>query len=111
MRFKADKVIIDKNKLIKYLLIERDIDDKSKYLKSKGYTLFNWNKLENDIREAVQNNEALEETGNPFGKIYKIKAKWQGPNGNDLIVVIILMKLNNTDEPRFITLYPDKEGK
>jgi len=45
---------IPHEKLLKYLLVFKDEDDKSKFLSIAGYGLSNWELLEKDIRVAYK---------------------------------------------------------
>lgn len=54
--------IISKDKIIRYLLLPRQEDDKSKYLYNAGYSLSLWEQLEKDIRKAIERNEAILKT-------------------------------------------------
>ncbi len=103
--------IISKDKIIRYLLLPREEDDKSKYLYNAGYSLSQWEQLEKDIRKAIDRNDAILKEQNAYGFVYEVKAKWKGPNGKKLSVVLIWLKLFKTGETKFITLYPVKEKK
>lgn len=48
MRLPKD-VTIPHDKLLRYLLLPREENDKSKFLTSAGYTLANWEVLEHDL--------------------------------------------------------------
>lgn len=48
---------IDREKLVKYLLLPRKENDKSKFLREGGYTLKNWKKLRDDLRRALKREE------------------------------------------------------
>jgi hypothetical protein len=104
--------VIAPAKLTKYLLVWRDVDDKSKFLAQAGYGQENWQQLEADLRsqilslEAVQSNEP-----NQFGDVYEIRGILCGANGVNLAVVTIWMIEYETQQTKFITLYPDKEAK
>ncbi|MBN2143811.1 MAG: hypothetical protein JW774_04220 [Candidatus Aureabacteria bacterium] len=103
-------VIISKDKLLKYLLVPRREDDKSEFLKSRGYTLANWMQLEKDMRIAAEIYEAKETKVTPYGKVYEVKAKWRTPNTKEISVVMVWIK-EETGGIKFITLYPEKEKR
>jgi len=46
-------------KLTRYLLVKRAVGDKSEFLKLAGYTLDNWQQLEQDIRRQLLPEEAV----------------------------------------------------
>jgi len=49
MRLPEDTLISD-DKLTQYLLVPKKRNDKSQWLAQAGYTLENWQALENDLR-------------------------------------------------------------
>ena len=53
--------IIAEEKFIRYLLVKRDYDDKSDYLKTAGFTLANYKNLIDEIRKLISKIEAIEE--------------------------------------------------
>jgi hypothetical protein len=81
-------------------------DDKSKFLAQAGYTVENWQQLEQDLRTQVltQPAEPIETT--PYGQKYMIWATLRGQNRIKLKILTIGMVNNN--ETRFVTLVPDK---
>ena len=53
MVFLPEDSIINSSKLTHYLLVQLPKDDKSKFLAQAGYTLENWQQLEQDLRTQV----------------------------------------------------------
>ena len=98
---------ISKDKLLKYLLVPRPENDKSKFLKQAGYTLNNWERLRNDLRKALKLEEAEKIDENEYGEIFELKTELQGPASVSLHVVTIWIKLKSTGETRFVTLFPE----
>ena len=107
MVFLPEDSIINSSKITHYLLVQLPKDDKSKFLARAGYTLDNWQQLEQDLRTQVltQPAEPIEPT--PYGQKYMIRATLRGQNGIELKTLTIWMTDNNGT--RFITLVPDKE--
>ncbi len=96
-------------KLMKYLLVFRLVDDKSKFLAQAGYGLENWQQLEADLRNQILPLEATpSREWNRFGDVYEIRGRLRGVNGVCLEVVTIWMMEYETGQTKFITLYPDK---
>ena len=79
MKLPSDTVIAVE-KLTKYLLVQREFDDKSQFLRQAGYTLDNWEQLEADLRLHVLPTEAtiIERTG--YGGMFAIHSALTGPN-------------------------------
>ncbi len=109
MRFSRDAVIASA-KLTRYLLVWREVDDKSKFLARAGYGQENWQQLEADLRDQILPLEAVpSDEPNRFGDVYEIRGVLRGTNGINLAVVTIWMIEYETHQTKFVTLYPDKE--
>lgn len=98
--------IIAEEKLTRYLLMPLPRDDKSKFLAQAGYTLDNWQQLEEDLRTQVliQPAEPVETTR--YGQKYVIHTSLRGRNNVELEILTIWMITNGI--ARFVTLVPDK---
>lgn len=108
MRLPRD-VAIHEDKLVRYLLLPREENDKSKFLASAGYTLANWEVLERDLRWLTRDNEISDIETSPYGIKYEVRGALTGPNGRTLHVVTVWIKLEATGETRFVTLFPNRE--
>lgn len=104
--------IIATAKLTKYLLVWRDADDKSQFLAQAGYGQDNWQQLSADLRNQILPLDAVpSDEPNRFGDVYEIRGVLVGPNGVELAVITIWMIEYETQQTKFITLYPDKGVK
>ncbi|MEB3229542.1 MAG: hypothetical protein VKJ64_00930 [Leptolyngbyaceae bacterium] len=111
MKLPRDTIIADA-KLTKYLLASRDADDKSKFLAQAGYTQFNWQQLQADLRSQILRLDAIPgDEPNSFGDTYIIRGNLTRPNNMELAVVTVWMIEYETQKAKFITLYPDKEAQ
>ena len=99
--------LIATEKLTKYLLVKRPVGDKSEFLRRAGYTLDNWQQLEQDIREQVLSQEAVPIEQTRYGEYFEIRASLTGPNGVALSVRTVWMR-ESSGVTKFITLYPDR---
>jgi hypothetical protein len=81
-------------------------DDKSKFLAQAGYTLENWQQLEQNLRTQVLTQPAELLETNRYGEKYAIRACLRGVNGVELNTLTIWMVTKGTT--RFVTLVPDK---
>lgn len=97
---------IPEAKLTQYLLIPLPKDDKSKFLAKAGYTLDNWQKLEENLRTQVLSQPAELIETNKYGQKYCIRTTLIGGNGVELNVKTIWMVTPSVT--RFVTLVPDK---
>ncbi|MEH2448597.1 MAG: DUF6883 domain-containing protein [Nostoc sp.] len=101
-------LVIQDEKITKYLLVYQPKDDKSRYLALAGYNLDNWELLKNDIINAVEGSEIAKVTPNDWGTQFEVKSEWTGPNGQLIKVITIWQQDEETEFVKFITLYPDK---
>ena len=107
MRLPKDALISDE-KLVKYLLVLKKRNDKSKWLERAGYTLETWPILKADLRNQVlPGNASLIETTD-YGIMYEIRSRLTGPNGRTLPVCTVWMVEKVTGIAKFITMYPDR---
>lgn len=103
-------VIISSEKLTRYLLVKRPVGDKSEFLKQAGYTLENWERLEQDLRQQILSKDAVSLEKTKYGELFEVKSTLTGPNNVALRVVTIWMREAESGLTKFITLYPDKGG-
>jgi len=104
----SKEVVVTRDKLLRYLLLPREENDKSKFLASAGYTLANWEVLLEDLRQLTQKYEVSGSESTPFGIKHEVRGTLIGPNGRTLALVTVWIKLEVTGETRFVTLFPDK---
>ena len=107
MKLPSDALIASE-KLTKYLLVKRPVGDKSEFLKQAGYTVNNWSRLEQDIRDQILTKDAVLIERTPYGELFEIRALLTGPNGQSLRLRTVWMQESETGIKKFITLYPDK---
>lgn len=103
-----DDTLITYEKLTPYLLALRKRNDKSQWLYRAGYTIENWQVLENDIRNQILSSNAMPIEKTEYGQLYEIRRNLIGPNGKSLPVCTIWMRETATHNTKFITMYPDK---
>jgi len=106
MVFLPQDAIITAEKLTNYLLVPLPKDDKSQFLARAGYTLDNWQQLEQDLRSQILTQPAELIEINRYGEKYAIRACLRGTNGLKLNILTIWMVANDTT--KFVTLVPDK---
>lgn len=110
MRLPAD-VVIPQDKLLRYLLLSREENDKPKFLALAGYTLANWEVLDRNLQQLAQENEVSDMETSPYGIKYEVRGMLTGPNGRTLHVVTVWIKLEASGRTRFVTLFPEREVK
>ncbi len=99
---------IPEDKFIKYLLIKREFDDKSKFLHSAGFTLENYYILIQELRRLIGREEAIKESENAYGIFYSVIGMLSGPQGRKLHVVTIWLHKKVDGAFQFVTLKPFK---
>ena len=104
MKLPAD-TFIDPRKVTEYLLVRRDVDDKSGFLRLAGYEAHHATRLLADIRALLSEDAEAIEIGE-YAEKFAIDGTLVGPNGRKLRVRSIWAKLHTTGEVRFVTLYP-----
>ena len=107
MTYLDGNAIIAKEKLTKYLLVRQQQNDKSQFLEQAGYTLKNWQQLEQDLRKQILPLKAIPTTKTRYGQKYVIFGVLVGVNRVKLKVKTIWIVSNNTT--KFVTLFPNKE--
>ncbi len=104
MKLPADS-FVDPRKITHYLLVQRDVDDKSRFLRLAGYEPHHAARLLEDIR-ALLHQDAQPIEISEYAKKFAIQGTLIGPNGRQLRIRSIWAKLHTTGEVRFVTLFP-----
>jgi hypothetical protein len=103
--------IIAREKLTQYLLVHQPESDKSKFLAQAGFTLSNPDALETAIRAVIAENDAVLDRTDRFGNFYRVEGLLRGEQGKALFVVTVWMvRTEETDIYRFVTLKPGKKN-
>jgi hypothetical protein len=105
-----ENTLIAYEKLTRYLLVFKERNDKSQWLAQAGFTLHNWKVLESELRKQILTLNAILTDETQYGQNFEIKGKLIGPNGKSLSVCTIWMTETETQQTKFITMYPDKKG-
>lgn len=71
-------LVIQDEKITKYLLVYQPKNDKSRYLALAGYNLDKWELLKNDIINAVESFEIVKVTRSDWGTQFEVKSEWSG---------------------------------
>ncbi len=106
-----ENTVIAPEKLLRYLLVPRPADDKSKFLSIAGYSYDNWQTLERDLRQQILSMDAEEVELTKYGTVYEIHGNLRGPNDRILSVVTVWMTEIATEQTKFVTLYPARGAK
>lgn len=104
-----ENVVIPDDKLLRYLLLPRDENDKSVFLALAGYTLATWEVLKSDLHDLARSHEVTDVLTSPYGIKHEVRGALMGPNGRLLHIVSVWITLEATGETRFVTLFPERE--
>jgi hypothetical protein len=96
--------VIAKVKLTGYLLVPLAKDDKSKFLAQAGYTIDNWQRLEQDLREQILSLEAVPTVRTQYGQKYEITGDLTSSEGMTIRVKTIWIDIGEVTQ--FVTLFP-----
>lgn len=102
------KIIVQKEKILNYLLKPRLRNDKSQFLNKLGFFEYNWEFLRSSILNIFHEYipESIEE--NEYGTIYNVCGILRGTNNNTLYVKTIWINLYSSKEIKFVTLFPER---
>jgi Domain of unknown function (DUF6883) len=104
-----EHVVIPEDKLVRYLLVPREENDKCQFLGIAGYTLATWEVLAHDLYDLAKTQAISDLAISPYGVKWEVPGTLTGPNGRVLSVVTIWITLEAIGETRFVTLFPDRE--
>ncbi|MEO1791609.1 MAG: DUF6883 domain-containing protein [Cyanobacteria bacterium J06629_19] len=100
--------IIPMAKLTRYLLVEQDRDDKSKFLAQAGFNLENYKALDQALRILAISTKAVEDRTNNYGTFYQAIGRLEGINGTHLNIVTVWLRRRIDNKFQFVTLMPHK---
>lgn len=110
MKIPPDR-IIPEEKLIRYLPVPREHDDRSGFLSQAGFTTDNPEALMRAIGQLADRDEAVQDGENAYGEFYRTEGEMEGPDGYPLSVVTIWLRWKLDGKFRFVTLKPRKGGR
>jgi hypothetical protein len=108
MKLSAEAIIAP-SKLTEYLLVWKPENDKSQWLEKAGYTISNWQQLDNDIRIQILPLDTTYIETTRFGELFQIEGIIISPNGRKLSVRTIWIIEQESGLTKFVTMYPDKD--
>ena len=105
MKIPSD-ALIPEEKLTKYLLVHKEVDDKSKLLAQAGFSDKNPNDLESAIHALTQTYDAIMDRENVYGTFYTVSGELLGSENRTLSVTTVRIQEKKSGSFRFITLKP-----
>lgn len=105
----AAQAAISRIKIVDYLL---NVDhseggSKAKLLISLGYSIANWRRLEEDLRQMHLVEDVVSVRSTAWGPRYEIVGPLTGPVGDTVMFRSVWQIDLGTDVPRLITMYPE----
>jgi len=79
---------------------------KEPFFANLGYTVANWQKLEQDLLALAASGEAKPGRESPYGQKYEIHGTLNGPSGKSARVLTVWIVRFGSDVPQFVTAYP-----
>ena len=101
MILKPEQIIIPQEKILNYLLVTKEKNDKSGFLSGLGFSRSNFNELIEEILKIATTNEAVLSRKSEFGDLYRIEGKLKSR-----FVITIWIEQIEENKFRFVTLYP-----
>ena len=103
-----DKVIIPRNKLVKYLLSETHPvgSTKARFFHGLGFNDTNVDELEKALLKIARANDVKNERRFEYGINYVINGTIETPSGKIVMITSVWFVSNAKNRPRFVTAYP-----
>ena len=101
------RLVIEKRKILEYLLKPLNKADKSKFLNQLGYYPENWQELQKDIISQFQDIAAEIYEESDYGILYKIEGNLVTPKHEASLTSIWILQ-NETNYLRLVTLFPKR---
>jgi hypothetical protein len=104
----AQRAVIAPAKIQNYLLSTTHPIGRFKepFFANLGYTVANWQKLEQDLLALAASGEAEPGRASPYGQKYEIHGTLNGPSGKSARVLTVWIVRFGSDVPQFVTAYP-----
>ena len=102
MKIQSQQIVIAKEKVIDYLLVHKQQNDKSAFLERLGFSINNYAELIDEIIFIATHNEATLSRESIYGNLYKVEGLLRSK-----VVITIWLEKTETEQFLFITLYPN----
>lgn len=105
-----DNAIIDREKIVDYLLNAAHPDNggKAEFFHSLGFDRDNWQEFTEALWRLSEKAEIAQIVESPHGAKYIINGELESPQGKRSMVRMIWIVDSGHDEPRLVTVYPQK---
>lgn len=105
-----DKVLIERDKLVNYLLNPQHPENggKSKFFLQLGFDPNRWEEMANTLRQLAKESDVMLTTDSDHGRKFVLVGKIHSPSGRSALVQSIWIIDKGTDAARLVTAYPRK---
>ena len=79
---------------------------KAPFFASLGYTVADWQRLEQDLLGLADSGDAESGRPSPYGQKYEIRGTLYGPSGRSASVLTVWIVRFESDVPEFVTAFP-----
>ena len=79
---------------------------KALFFASLGYTVTDWQRLEQDLLALAGSGDAESGRESPYGQKYEIRGTLNGPSGKSATVLTVWIVRFESDVPQFVTAFP-----
>jgi hypothetical protein len=79
---------------------------KAPFFASLGYTVADWQRLEQDLLVLAGSGEGEPGRDSPYGQKYEIRGTLNGPSGKSASVLTVWIVRLESDVPEFVTAFP-----
>lgn len=104
----CEYAIVSKTKICDYLLSPTHPVGRFKaaFFSALGYTIDNWEHLQEDLLELARSGEAFAGRESLYGQKYEVRGILVGPSGRQADLVTVWIVLSGATHPQFVTAYP-----
>jgi hypothetical protein len=108
----AENAVIDRAKIVDYLLSETHDDGRHKaaFFRSFGFLPEFWSELAESLRRHVAEQDVSKEERSPFGRRFVVEGIMHMPDGRTALVRSVWFIRTKEVNPRFVTAYPLKRS-
>jgi uncharacterized protein DUF6883 len=107
----ADKIMVEREKIVEYLLnaMHPDNGGKARFFLGLGFDRNEWQPLAAALRKAAESHPVSKSMASPHGMKYIVDARIETPGGKTPMVRTVWIIDLGVDRPRLVTAYPREE--
>jgi hypothetical protein len=104
----GEYAIVSRPKICDYLLSPTHPIGRFKaaFFSTLGYTIDNWERLQQDLLELARSGEAFAGQESRYGQKYEVRGTLVGPSGRQADLVTVWIVMSDAPYPQLVTAYP-----